>query len=415
MPRRAKGPRLYLRPGRVDRRTGFALPATWVIRDGATEVGTGCRADGMPAAERQLAEYIATKWTPSDARDALGRRDPTRVGVAEVLALYAQERAPQLKSDPSSTAGFIRHLVAWWGERMVADVRRSTCKAYVEHRTRQPIRHGTTDRLVSEQTARRELEVLSAAIGYWHGEDTLTSRPKVWLPEKPDSPRDALTRAQAAALLRAAMGWRKAPDGTWTRLNVSARANRAHLRRFILIGLYTGTRHSVITKLLWDASATQAWVDLDRGTIYRRGKGEHESRTKRRPVVKVSTRLLAHLKRWHEADRRAAKSDQTSRLYEQPSAMGGQRFLTVLHHGGFPITGRIRRGFAACVKDAGLPRDITPHWMRHTCATWLMEAGVELWQAAGYTGMTTAVLERHYGHHRPDYQAKAMTALSARR
>jgi site-specific recombinase XerD len=59
-----------------------------------------------------------------------------------------------------------------------------------------------------------------------------------------------------------------------------------------------------------------------------------------------------------------------------------------MHFGGEPLAGRIRRGFAGCVKDAGLNPDITPHWLRHTCATWLMERGAEPWEAAGYTGMT---------------------------
>jgi integrase len=309
-------------------------------------------------------------------------------------------------------AGFIKHLLGWWGDYMVADVKRSTCKAYVAFRMAQPIRHGATARLVSDQTARRELEVLSAAIGYWHGEDTLTSRPKVWLPEKADGSRDALSRSQAAALLKASMGWRKAKDGSWSRLSPSARANRAHLRRFIIIGLYTGSRHSVMTRLTWEMTPNQAWVDLERGMIFRRGKAEQESRTKRRPVVKLTPRLLAHLRRWRAMDQRAAANARSPHERDGEDASAA-KFATVLHHGGEPIAGRIRRGFASCVQDAGLPEEITPHWMRHTCATWLMEAGVELWQAAGYTGMTSAVLEKHYGHHRPDHQAPAIKALSS--
>lgn len=389
MPRRAKGPRLYLkeRAGRE---------AVWIIRDGANERSTGCAHDRLGDAERQLAIYIAEKWTPEQGEGIRSRRDPAQVGVVEVLALYAKEHAPHLKADPKSTAGFIAHLAGWWGDKMVADVKRSTCKAYVEHRTAQPIRHGNTGRMVSDQTARRELETLSAAIGHWHGEDTLTSRPKVWVPDKPDSPRDALTRSQAAALLKAALGYRKDEKGRWRRLSGSAQANRAHLRRFLLIGFYTGTRHSAMTALLWHESPTQAWVDLDKGVIYRRGKREKDNKTKRRPLVKLPRRLLAHLRRWKAQD----------------DARG---VLTVLHHGGHPLAGKIRRGFAGCVRDAGLPAEITPHWMRHTCATWLMEQGAEMWEAAAYTGMTTAVLEKHYGHHRPDHQAGAIRALGAKR
>lgn len=407
MPRRAKGPRLYLkqREGR---------DAVWVIRDGQHERSTSCPADRLGDAERQLAAYIAEKWSPEQGAGIRSRRDPAQVGVIEVLALYAQERAPQLKADPKSTAGFIAHLGRWWGDKMVGDVKRSTCKAYVAHRTGEDIRHGSTGRKVSDQTARRELETLSAAIGYWHGEDALSTRPKVTLPEKPDSPRDALTRAQAALLLRAALGHRKDAEGRWTRLGKSAQANRAHLRRFILIGLYTGTRHAVMTKLLWEESPTQAWVDLERGMIYRRGKAEKESATKRRPVVKLPPRLLAHMRRWRQAD--LALAARASEARPAPAALQSHAtHVSVLHHGGFPITGKIRRGFAACVADAGLPDEITPHWMRHTCATWLMEAGAEPWEAAGYTAMTTQVLEKHYGHHRPDHQAGAIRASGGKR
>lgn len=247
---------------------------------------------------------------------------------------------------------------------------------------------------------------MSAAIGYWAAEHPLDRRPKVTLPEKPESPRDALTRDQAAALLKAAMGWRLGADGKWRRLPPSSRANRAHVRRFILIGLYTGTRPGVIPKLLWHESPSQAWVDLDKRTIYRRGKAEKDHRTKRRPLVRMPDRLVAHMKRWHAADAR--------RQVEAGEGEAPKPLTSVLHHGGVPITGRIRKSFLGCVRDAGLPEEITPHWMRHTCATWLMEAGVPVWDAAAYTGMTTQTLEKCYGHHRSDHQSSARRALGGR-
>lgn len=55
--------------------------------------------------------------------------------------------------------------------------------------------------------------------------------------------------------------------------------------------------------------------------------------------------------------------------------------------------------------------DVTPHILRHTCATWLMQGGVNLWDAAGFLGMTVQQLEATYGHHHPDYQREAITAL----
>lgn len=416
MPRRPKGPRLYLRAGRIDRRTGRELPAIYYIRDGQTEVSTGCGPDrlhGPDGAEAQLAAYIAAKWSPRTpvegcAEDeAERRRDPDRLLIAEVLALYAQERAPRL-GDPGASAARIRTLLAWWGEKTVAEIRRSECQAYVAWRTGQTLRHAKSDaalqKRVTDQGARRELEDLSAAVGYWSGEHPLKTRPKVWLPEKPESPRDALTRDQAARLLKASLGYRLDPaTGRWKRLGGSSRANRAHLRRFLLIGLYTGTRPGVLPRLLWEESPTQAWIDLDAATIYRRGKREKEHRTKRRPLAKIPPRLLAHLKRWRDADQAAMAIRQAD---DQPTTNA------VLHHGGQPLAGRIRTGFAGCVRDAGLAEEITPHWLRHTAATWLMEGGADIWAAAGYLGMNPKTLMDCYGHHRPDHQAGALKAMA---
>jgi integrase len=410
MPRQTKGPRLYLRTGRIDSSTGRPLPDVWVIRDGQTQRSTGCGRDGVAGAEQALRDYIAAKWQPPSPDGQHRPGDPAGVYVAEVIALYAREKAPKAP-DPSAVSARLKALLSYWSDKTLAHVKRSECERYVAHRTSQTIASAKSadGRKVTAQGARRELEDLSAAIGYWDAEHPLTRRPKVTLPAKPESPRDALTRSQAAALLWAAMGWRKGEDGRWTRLGGSARANRAHLRRFILIGLYTGSRPGVIPQLLWAESPTQAWVDLDAGVVYRRGKAEKDHRTKRRPLVRIPNRLLAHLRRWRRLDEAAAEARR------KRADMAGEGrpppITTVLHHGGRPLAGRVRTGFEGIVADAGLPEDVTPHWMRHTCATWLMERGVAVWDAAAYTGMTPATLEKCYGHHRPDHQARARQSL----
>jgi integrase len=411
MPRQSKGPRLYLRQGRLDARTGQRLPDRYFIRDGKTEIGTGCGPDrrvGPGGADEQLAQYILSKTkgaeTPAAPSERARRSDPDQVLVAEVLAEYAAGPAKKV-ADPKKEAGFIAPLLTYDGWTYVSDVRRSTCEGYVEWRQQQPDRRykkdpGSAPR-VSAQTARRELECFSTAITHWHEEHHLKSVPVVVLPEKPESPRDALTRSQAAALVWAAMGHRKQADGRWTTLSGSAIANRRHLRRFALIGFYTGTRPGVIPKLLWEESAHQAWVDLDDETIYRRGRLEKDHKTKKRPLVKIPPRLLQHMRRWRAADLRRANELDV-------------QITTVLHHGGRPIRGKIRTGFEGIVRDAGLDAEITPHWMRHTCPTWLMENDVQPWDAAAFTGMSVTVLEKHYGHHRPSHQSAARHGFSRR-
>jgi integrase len=412
MPRRPKGPRLYLRTGRRHARTGQPIPDVWYIRDGSVERSTGCPADRLGDAEQALAAYLVEKQTrsaPAAYDDPDRPRAPSEVFVAEVLALYVTEKVPKA-ADPSAVKARVKALTAWWADKRLSDIRRSSCEAYVAHRIIQPIAQakGPNPRLVTEQGARRELEDLSAAVTYWDGEHKLTVKPKFTLPPKPESPRDALTRGQAARLLMAARGYRlrdelhKSGRPKWERLKDSGPANRAHLRRFILIGLYTGTRPGVIPKLLWQESPTQAWADLNAETIFRRGKRERDHRTKRRPLVKIPPRLLAHMRRWKRLDDKLMARRAKAEL---PTTNA------IIHHGGQALAGRIRTGFEGCVADAGLPPAITPHWMRHTSATWLMQAGVDPWEAAGYLGMNLKTLIDNYGHHQPSHQTAARHAL----
>jgi len=129
-------------------------------------------------------------------------------------------------------------------------------------------------------------------------------------------------------------------------------------------------------------------VDLEQGVFYRRAIGRQQTK-KRQPPVKLPPRLLVHTRRW--------------------ARLGFSR-KAVIEWNGKPIES-VRKGFATAVHAAGLSADITPHILRHTCATWLMQKGVNLWEAAGFLGMTVQQLEQAYGHHHPDFQEEAVAAL----
>ena len=86
---------------------------------------------------------------------------------------------------------------------------------------------------------------------------------------------------------------------------------------------------------------------------------------------------------------------------------GGLSTKAVVEWNGKPVKS-VGKGFEAAVKAAGLGADVTPHILRHTCATWLMQSGVDLWNAAGFLGMTVQQLENGYGHHHPDYRASVV-------
>ncbi|CAH1678384.1 MAG: tyrosine-type recombinase/integrase [Chelatococcus sp.] len=396
MPQRSKGPRLYERPPRRDQSGKITHAGVWVIRDGPITVSTGCGPDDKLGAERALTSYLAKKFSEVKGQP---RGPGEAIYIAEVLSLYGSEAAPKKEGDRRILSARIDKLMEWWGDKAVSEVRRTTCRDYVAWRTKQRIRHAkTSTRTVSQPTARRELVVLSAAINYWHAEHPLPALPVVWLPED-SKPRQAfLDRGQAAKLLAAAIGFYRDKAGAIHRRGKSARANRSHIARFILIGLYTGTRHSAMTGLTWETSADSGWVDLERGVMHRRGAGESETK-KRRPPVRLQQRLLAHLRRWDRIDRATPLND-------------GSMITHVIHHGGAAIASKVRTGWEGVREDAGLGPEIVPHVLRHTCGTWLAQRGVEVWEAAGYLGMTAAMFERVYGHHHPDFQSAASKALS---
>jgi integrase len=83
---------------------------------------------------------------------------------------------------------------------------------------------------------------------------------------------------------------------------------------------------------------------------------------------------------------------------------------------GKPIVS-VKTAFSRAVRLACLSSEggkIVPHTLRHTAATWLMQSGLPMWQAAGYLGMSTEILDRVYGHHSPDHLKGAARAITGK-
>ena len=156
MPQKRKPPRLWLRKAAADR------PATWVIKDGERSHRTGCGAGEIEKAQRILAEYIEAKYqAPRGGRSA-------EVTVGDVILVYLDEKAPGTAA-PKTTQQALGRLNEFFGRHPLSDIRGKLCRAFAEHR-------GT------QSGARRDLEVLRAAINYYHKEYGLDVVPSVTLP-----------------------------------------------------------------------------------------------------------------------------------------------------------------------------------------------------------------------------------------
>ena len=114
MPRRSKGPRLWLRPGRHDR-DGKHHGAIYVILDRGRQIATGCGVDQAEQAERILAEYITQKHH----RD-VGKRDPTQIPVADVLSVYLDDVVDK-HARPDDSRRRIARIADFFGSKLLSD------------------------------------------------------------------------------------------------------------------------------------------------------------------------------------------------------------------------------------------------------------------------------------------------------
>jgi integrase len=386
MPRPAKGIRLWLEPVEHDGDGKIVRHATWVMRDGPRKVRTGCVGEDREGADKFLAEYIVTKYGgPSRARG----RHPDQILVLDVLNIYLADKGPK-HARPDETKQRVLTLANFWQTYSLADVNGQRCREYVAWRTKQARKSSKPEktmrpaRPITEAAARRELEDLRSAINYHRHEGLCNEIVSVALPEKPAGRDIWLTRSEAARLLWAAWRGRQIMQDKTTKRDVGR-----HVARFILIGLYTGSRSGAICGAALRPAVGRGYVDLDRGVFHRRAEGARETK-KRQPPVRLPARLLVHLRRWQRL---------------------GIASHAPVEWNGKPVRS-VRKGFAAAVTAAGFDAKITPHALRHTAATWMMQNGADLWEAAGFLGMTPEMLRDRYGHHHPDFQHNAAEAVS---
>jgi len=155
------------------------------------------------------------------------------------------------------------------------------------------------------------------------------------------------------------------------------------------MALYTGSRKQDVLNAAFVQSPGHGFIDLDRGVWIRKARVKAMTK-KRQPAIPLPERLLAHLRRWQR---------------------NGQTF--VVEFNGQPVT-EINKAFRALATDCGFGSDVIPHALRHTGVTWGMQAGMDIWDAAGYFGMTVQMLTDVYGHHHPDHLRGAAEKMGRR-
>lgn len=207
-------------------------------------------------------------------------------------------------------------------------------------------------------TILREIGVLRAALSYAKAHKMIAEKPAIPNPVAAPPPRDRwLTKDEAGKLLKACYD--------------------PHMRLFVILGLTTCARSSAILEAKWDQ------IDFEQRRMdFGRGHGN-----KRRAFVRLNDDAVEAL----DAAKKLSCTDYVIEFH-------GRRIASV------------KKGFAAACARAGI-KDVTPHILRHSAATWMVEAGVPIAEVARMLGDSERTVERVYGKHSPEYLRRASNAL----
>jgi integrase len=232
---------------------------------------------------------------------------------------------------------------------------------YPSQLTPAAIRRYVAGRGVADGTILREVGTLRAALSWAVENQWISVRPIISNPvSAPPARARWITKEEATALLEG--------------------CREPHMRVFIMMALMTVARTGAILEAKWSQ------VDFKKRTIdFGRGHGN-----KRRALVPVNDELLRTLVAAHEL----ACSDY------------------IVEFRGKPLT-TVKRGFGEACRRATL-KDVTPHILRHTGATWMALEGVPLSEIARFLGDSEAVVEAIYAKHTPGYLRRASGALQLR-
>ena len=378
MPRHASPARLWLRPERP-RKGGGAERAVWIIIDSGRQHSTGCSASNRKGAEAELAQHIAGKYTPPRRE-----RDLAQIQIPDVIAIYLKDVVPG-HARPEKSAERCERLLEFFGTKTLDDVTGEQCRAYVKYRAGKGQSANGKGRKSTGGGARRDLEDLRAAIGHHAAEGYHRGQVRVVLPERGAPRKRWMTRDEFAKLLWACWRTREIQDGRPT-----DKYPLRHLVRYLLPTLYTASRPGPGLLASWERGPGLAFMDLRGGRFYRHGQGNIET-DKRSPPVKLSPRLLAHLRRWHRLDGGAGR---------------------VVTFNGAPIAS-VKTALARAARLAGI-EPVTGYTLRHTAATWLVAKGINTRKIADYLGTSEEMVRKHYGHLAPDYQDEAADAIGRR-
>lgn len=255
----------------------------------------------------------------------------------------------------------LNRLCPYFRDKQISAIKRADVRAYIRARDAQG---------VSLSTVRRELRCASAAVNFTAIELELEMRnpfQSLNIPEAEGRIR-WLTKDQAVSLIKASRLFAKSPA----------------LPCFIILALNTGCRRGELLGLEWQR------VDLKRAILVLDAIHTKTARRRSVPLNRDAIEALLELRQW-------GLQEFPGSPWVFPSASGG-------HIRWF------KTAFRNSCRRAGIA-DFRIHDLRHTCASWLVMAGVDLYTVRDLLGHRSVTTTERYAHLAPDKLTAAVAKL----
>jgi len=319
------------------------------------------------------AKRLEAKWKDEIWNQQALNVEPER-RFMELMLNYLKETSKTKRSHKTDIAR-ARNLDSFFGPDFVLNtLKKRHISDYIKERR---------DFGVSDKTINKELSLLSVALKHaeeywdWNLDNPVSGKRLAEL----EGPYRYLSVDEANALIQAA-GARKSGPKTFKGL---------YLQTFIILGIHTGCRSGEMLGLEWSR------VDFDNNRI--RLEASHTKAKKARTVPLNQAARQALLDQREEQSRDGL---QTPYVFAHIDARWrGQRIVD------------LKKSFASACKEAGL-KGVTPHTLRHTCASWLVMAGRPILEVRDILGHSTIKMTERYAHLAPENLVDAVSSIEDR-
>jgi len=309
--------------------------------------------------DKKEAEGLEAKWKLEAYQGKFWDAEPTRT-FDELFLKYLQSVAGE-KRAPERDVYVVKQLKPFFTGRELGTLKRSDVRSYIDKRK--------SDGMAAA-TINREIGLFSAAINYarreWDWD--IPNNFAGMLQKKPEGRVRSLTLAEARLLIQEAEKHKRSPL----------------LVHFIKLALNTGCRKNEMLKLEW------CRVNLKENLIFLEGSNTKNGKRRSIPLNREAREALLDLDRYREK-----YCPDSPWVFAHPN---GERLQSV------------ETAYKWLLKHVGI-ENFRIHDLRHTCASWLVTAGVQLPAVRDLLGHSSIQMTERYAHLSPENVRAAVCAL----